>query len=208
MKFFMGLVVGIALMPMPLFAMENGRAIAGIAIAAKQQNMLPTAPWISTMRIINDSGTIALADGRELMRRPQETLSYTTQDDTNRLFDPDVSRFYKPKMPRFNAVWNYAGRTVGEVISVGIDSGYQAEKITVKPALFLGYARSMQVGRGKYFAFATGGWLSGRVTHRPCREVDGGRRYYYCANLSSWDHFRPPKHQLQHYYQFLYKHEF
>lgn len=205
MKFFMGLVVGIALMPMPLFAMENGRTIAGIAIAAKQQHMLPTAPWISTMRIINDSGTIALADGRELMRRPQ----WGTYVDQKGIQTHDLSQFYKPKMPRFNAVWNYAGRTVGEVISVGIDSGYQAEKITVKPALFMGYARSMQVGRGKYFAFATGGWLGGKVTYKACHSKDIPEHNFYCgANIIHWSEFRPPKHQLQHYYQFLYKHEF
>lgn len=205
MRFFtclrVGLVVGLALLPLSLSAMENGRAIAAISLAAKQQNALPLIPWISTLRITgNDSTAIHLADDRQLMQRPDRVASYNSEQ----LYD--VSRFYKPDSIRINLVMHYAGRKAGEIISVGVDSGYRAKKITIKPALFIGYARSIQVGRGKHFTFSAGGWLGGKVTHKACR--DSFERAYYCRNLTAWSDFHPQRHQLQYYYQLVYAHAF
>lgn len=202
MKFTTCLAVGIALLPLPVSAMESGRAIAGIALAAKQQNALPSLPWISAMQIStasNDSTAIDLADGRQLMRRPSRVSSYNQEKF-------DVSQFYKPEAMRVNMVMHYAGRKAGEIISVGVDSGYRAKKITVAPALFLGYARSLQVGYGKYFTFAAGGWVGGKVTHRAC--VDEEDKDYYCQNLTAWSDFQAPAYRLQRYYQLVYTHEF
>ena len=205
MKFFtcpvIGLAVGIALFPLSLSAMENGRVIAAISLAAKQQNAMPLMPWISNLRITGNASTaIHLADNRQLMQRPNRVTSYNTK----KLHD--VSRFYKPDTMRVNLVMHYAGRRAGEIISVGVDSGYRAIKITLEPALFIGYARSIQIGRGKHFSFATGGWLGGKVSHKACRDSFG--REYYCRNLTAWSDFHPQRHQLQRYYQLVYTHVF
>lgn len=201
MKLFTLLAAGIALLPLPLAAMENGRGLADIALAAKQQNKKPAIPWVSTLQIrSNDSMAINLADSKQLMRRPNLVASYNLEQIY------DVSRFYKADFVRVNMVLNYAGRRAGEIISVGVDSGYRAQKLTVQPALFLGYARSMQVGKGNHFTFATGGWLGGKVTHTACR--DSFARKYYCGNLTAWSDFHPQQYQLQRYYQIVYTHEF
>ena len=204
MKLFTCITVGILLLPFyiakSVAAMEGGHAIAAIALAAKQQNVTPVQPWVSTLRITdNDHTLIRLADGAGLMRRPERASSYN--DDNY-----DVSRFYKPDSVRVNTVWHYAGRKAGEIFSVGVDSGYHAKKITIRPALFIGYARSVEVGQGKYLTFAAGGWFGGRVTHKACR--DEYDRKYYCGTLRAWSDFRPQRDELQHYYRFVYRHEF
>ena len=192
--------VVVALLSLSASAMDDGRVIADIALAAKQQNVAPPQPWLSALRITdNDNTAIDLADGAQLMQRPKLAASYNNEAH-------NVSRFYQTNSPRVNMIWHYAGRKAGEIFSLGMDSGYRAEKITIRPALFVGYARSLSIGSGKYFTFAAGGWFGGRVTHKACR--DERDRKYYCGSLIAWSDFHPQQKNLQTYYQLVYRHEF
>ncbi len=192
--------VVVALLSLSASAMNDGRVIADIALAAKQQNVAPPQPWLSALRITdNDNTAIDLADGAQLMQRPKLAVSYNNEAH-------NVSRFYKPDSVRVNMVWHYAGRKAGEIFSVGVDSGYHAKKITIRPALFVGYARSLSIGLGKYVTFAAGGWFGGRVAHKACR--DEMNRKYYCGTVTAWSDFDPPSHKLQRYHQLVYVHEF
>ncbi len=204
MKFLAYIAVGVLLLlsniARSVAAMDDGNAMATIALAAKQQNVTPAQPWVSTLRITDDDhAVISLADGERLMQRPKRASSYNDGDY-------DVSEFYTPDAVRLNMVLHYAGRKAGEIISIGIDSGYRAKKMTIRPALFIGYARSMQVGQAKYFTLVAGGWLGGRITHKACR--DDYDRQYYCRSLTAWSDFRPRRHALEYYYQVVYTHKF
>ena len=192
-------VVGV-LLPLSASGIDDGHTIATVAQVAKQQDVTPALPWISTLRITEkDHSVIRLADGERLMQRPIRASSY---NDGNY----DVAQFYKADSGRLSMVWHYAGRKAGEIFSVGIDSGYRAEKLTIRPALFIGYARSMEIEQGKYLTLAMGGWLGGKTTHKPCS--DSFDREYYCGNLTAWTDFRPRRDELQHYSRLVYKHEF
>ena len=185
-------------LPLPAAAMEGGRAIAGVSLAAKQQNALPPAPWLGAMRVTDNDDAIYLADGEQLMR-------YGIARAYNNV-PRDVSPFYKTDSPQVNFTMHFAGRKAGEIISLGVDSGYRAKKITMQPALFLGYARSIKFARASYVTVAAGGWFGGNVSHKPCRDELG--RNYYCKNLTAWSDFRPQKNSLNHYYHFVFTHEF
>ena len=194
-----GIVVGF-LLPLSASGIDDGHPIATVSLAAKQQEVTPVLPWVSSLRITdNDHSVIRLADGERLMQRPIRAASY---NDGNY----DVAEFYEADSARISMVWHYAGRKAGEIISVGIDSGYRADKITIRPALFIGYAQSMELEHGKYLTFAIGGWLGGKSTHKPCS--DAFDREYYCGNLTAWADFRSQRDELQHYYRLVYKHEF
>lgn len=185
----------------PLAAMENVRNIAAVSLAAKQQNTAPMMPWFSALQVIGtEVRSVYLADGRKVMQRPDRVTSYSADRSW------DVAHFYKPDSMRISAIMHWAGRTAGEVFSFGMDSGYRAEKMTIAPALFVGYARSLNVGKASYFTFAAGGWLGGKVSHKAC--YDSFDREYYCADLTAWSDFRAPEDQLRHYYQLVFTHEF
>ena len=180
---------------------EDGRALLHIALASKQQNARPPMPWVSQVRLTdNAADKIMLADGRAVMTRPSVVHSYSGA------VRYDVSRFYKPDAPQINIIMHYADRTPGEIISLGLDSGYRAEKIRVNPALFLAYTRAVKITRQSYLTAAIGGWLGGTVTEKPC--MDSFDREYYCPTLTAWRDYRPAKRQLQRYYWLMWTREF
>ncbi len=170
----------------------DGMQLAHIALNAAQQRVAPAIPWISTMRLVTnaDTGSFRLADGREVMKRPTRAFSY---DNRAR----DVSRFYRQEKPQMNMVLHYGGRHPGEVFSVGLDNGMEADKLTIKPAVFVGYARAFESKRHEFMSLSVGSWFGGKAKHRAC--VDAVGRQYYCSTLTAWSDFNQPNTKLQGY---------
>jgi len=167
-------------------AADDWRQVAGYALTARHLNIKVAWPWLAEMQVSTNPHTIHAADGRRLMRRPQRVASH---------YDPsaryDLSRFYRPHAPRLRFKMRYAGRRSGEVISLGLDTGYAARKITVRPALLLGYARAFRVRRNFYLTAGLSGTIGGRVSEKAC--YDSYDRAYYCPTLTAWsDRRRPP----------------
>ncbi len=170
----------------------DGMHLAHIALNAKQQQVAPSIPWISTMRLVTnaDTGGFRLANGQEIMERPTLAFSY---DNEAR----DVSRFYRQENPQMNMVLHYGGRHAGEVFSVGLDNGMKADKLTIKPAVFVGYARAFESKRQAFTSLSVGSWFGGKAKHRAC--VDAVGRQYYCPTLTAWSDFNQPNTKLQGY---------
>jgi len=169
-------------------AADDWQQVAGYALAAKRLNLKVAWPWLAEMEVATDPHTIHAADGRQLMRRPQMVAS--GYDSSARY---DLSRFYRPNAPRLRLKMRYAGRPSGEVISFGLDTGYAARKITVRPALFLGYARAFEVRKNFYLTAGLSGTIGGRVSEKAC--YDSYDRAYYCPTLTAWRDRRRPPHR-------------
>lgn len=153
------------------------------------------------MRIVEKStSNIILADGKSLMKRPSAVRSYS------KTVEYDVSHFYQPDKLQLNMIVHYAGRLAGEIISFGFDTGFSAEKITLKPALFAGYTRAFQVAKSTHISVSMGGWFGGKVSHKPCR--DDFEREYYCPTLTAWSDYHQPGERLQRYYNVTWTHDF
>ena len=190
-------------------AADDGRNLARIALAAKQQNAAPPMPWIGDMRISDKTtSNIRLADGANLMKRP-DVVRVTTQTTT---VDHDVSHFYKPEKLQLNLVMHYAGRQAGEIISFGFDSGFSAEKLKVKPALFVGYTRAFQVAKSTHISVGMGGWFGGKVSHKPCHSEGLPEHKFYCQTVIPWSDYqrysRQHSERLQRYYNITWTHVF
>ena len=172
----------------PAAAANDWQQVAGYALTAKHLNMKVAWPWLAEMAVSAAPHTIRAADGRALMRRPAVVAS--AYDAAARY---DLSRFYRPHHPRLRLKLRYAGRHSGEVISFGIDTGYAAQKIRVRPALLLGYARAFEVRKNFYLTAGISGIIGGRVSEKAC--FDSYNRAYYCPTLTAWRDYRPPKHR-------------
>lgn len=168
-------------------AADDWRQVADYALTARHLNLKVAWPWLAEMDAAANPHTIRAADGRALLRRP--TVVASDYDASARY---DLSRFYRPKAPRLRFKMRYAGRRSGEVISLGLDTGYAAKKITVRPALLLGYARAFQVRKNFYLTAGLSGAIGGRVSEKAC--YDSYDRAYYCPTLTAWsDRPRPPR---------------
>lgn len=172
----------------PVATAADWRQAAGYALTAKHLNMKVAWPWLAALDVDAEPHTIRTADGRALMRRP--TVVASAYDSSARY---DLSEFYRPKSPRLRFKLHYAGRKRGEVVSFGLDTGYAAEKITVKPALLIGYARAFEVQKNFFFTVGVSGALGGRVSEKAC--FDAYDRAYYCPTLTAWRDHRPREHR-------------
>jgi len=172
----------------PATAAADWRHAAGYALTAKHMNIKVAWPWLAELSVDAAPHTIRAADGRALLQRP--TVVASAYDASARY---DLSRFYRAKSPRLRFKLRYAGRLRGEVITVGLDSGYAADKITVKPALLIGYARAFEVRKNFYLTAGVSGVIGGRVAERAC--FDAYDRAYYCPTLTAWRDHRPRQHR-------------
>jgi len=181
-------VAFITVAALPATAAADWRHAAGYALTAKHMNIKVAWPWLAELEVDATPHTIRAADGRALLRRP--TVVASRYDASARY---DLSRFYRAKSPRLRFRLHYAGRARGEVITVGLDSGYAADKITVKPALLLGYARAFEVRKNFYLTAGISGVIGGRVSEKAC--FDSYDRAYYCPTLTAWSDHRPRQHR-------------
>lgn len=166
-------------------AVDDWQSLSSVAIEARRQGVTIESPWLQHMRVDVEPNEIRYADGGSMMRTPDIAYSY---DNKPR----DVSRFFKPKYPRINAIMRYAGRAPGEIISIGVDSGYSAEKIRVEPALFLGYTRAFEFAPNTHLAVGASRWFGGEVREFAVDcEIDIFCRKYHAATLLSWRDYQP-----------------
>ena len=184
----LALALALSALPLPVAATDDWQQVATYALASKQMSVKVAWPWLDTLYWSANPDTIRHADGSALMRRPRVVASAY-----DRSVRHDLSRFYRPDKPRLRFKMRYAGRRSGEVISFGIDTGYAAEKIRVRPALFLGYARAIEVRKNFYLTAGISGYLGGRVSEEAC--FDAYDRAYYCPTLTAWSDYRRPKHR-------------
>lgn len=161
----------------------QGKDLMRLAIETNQKNRVVEYAWLDN-RSSFEVNNVDIMDvsGVKLMNNPQTASSYNG-------VEYDISHFYKLKRPRINTILHYAGIKPGEILSLGFDSGFSAQKINIKPALFLGYTRALQMTKNAHIAFNVNGWIGGKISEKAC--LDEYDRAYYCATLTVWGDHKP-----------------
>lgn len=187
------------LLPIPALAIDGGH-LARIAIETHQQNKVIQYGWMDSQSNLQiDTTDIMRANGVKLMNRPKTAGSYNN-------VQYDISHFYTNKKPRINMVIHYAGRIPGEILSFGIDNGFSAQKINIRPAFFVGYSRAFKLAKNTHIAANANAWLGGKVSEQPCR--DDFNREYYCATLTAWSDYKPIDNPANFQLNIVFKYNF
>lgn len=146
----------------------------------------PYTLWISpsTIRYQRNTDMISTASGQSIFANPGVVASaYDAAIQYN------VSHFYTQKKTRYAAVFNLSLDKPGRLISIGYDSGFRAEKISIAHSFFLGFADSYKVGKNHFFTISAGSWFGGSISESPC--YDDYSRAYTCSSLTAWDDYHP-----------------
>lgn len=187
------------LLNMTALAMD-GQHLARITIETIKQNKVIQYAWIDSQSNLQfDTTGIIRANGVKLMNTPKTAGSYNG-------IQYDVSHFYTDKKPRINMVIHYAGRTPGEILSLGIDSGFATKKIKIKPALFVGYSRALNIAKNTHIAFNVNGWLGGKILEQSCK--DDYNREYHCPTLTAWSDYKPINNTANFEQSIVFKYNF
>ncbi len=183
----------------PTLAM-GGQHLAHIAIETGKSNKVVQYAWIDSKSNFQfDAANIIRANGVKLMDNPKTAGSYNG-------IKYDVSNFYIDKKPRINMIMHYAGRTPGEILSLGIDNGFSAKKIKIKPALFVGYTRAFQLQKNIHIALNANSWLGGNTSEESCR--DDYNREYYCPTLTAWSDYKQINNSTNFEQNIVFKYNF
>lgn len=142
------------------------------------------------------------AAGQNLMSRQSRTCSLY---DSSICFD--TGHFYKPAMPQ-TVLSGFAKLDGSNALLFGFDTGFQAQKINVSPAIMLGLSHRTYLSerRDAQFIFEVAGWLGQSVSHTPC--YDSYNRAYYCGNLSAWSDFSYNPHPTETYIKLWFDYAF
>lgn len=192
------LCVGLCGLGAPVGADE---ALARYALTMKQYQLKPAGIWLTRLDFAFDPKDVRMADGAKIFDRPGLLGSY---DSSN---IQDHTEFYLSEYPYMSATMHYAGRRAGEIFSLGLDSGFSSAKITVEPAMFLGYTRTYQVARTTYMAMSAGGWLGGKVSQQRCIDPPTGR-FFHCQTRLSWTDYREPVFNLSSHFDVVFTHTY
>ena len=185
--------------PLTASAADNWRGLADYAMDLHRQNAVIALPWLDRLSLRSKPTDITAVDGAKIMDMPRTAHSYDQRPRA-------VDKFYDPKAPRLNVVARWAGRRPGEIFSFGLDSGFAADKIRVKPGLFLGYARVFTLAKNTKLAWGVSGWFGGAVSEKACTD-DFGRRYY-CRTLTAWRDHRPIETRNDIHHSIVIRREF
>ncbi len=154
-------------------------------------------PFISSLNVEKESLTFSKSSGIILQSYPK--VAYSAYDSAIKY---DISSFYNSKNSRIKFIINYVEPSSEIYISVGYDSGSQAEKINISRAYFIGLTRTFNIHKNGYLTTSSGSWFGGKITQYPC--IDSYNREYYCPNLTAWID-RPNLHfQNEKYFQINY----
>jgi len=100
-----------------------------------------------------------------------------------------ISNFYTPTNTPFIAtgIWRLSKNTI---VHLGLNTGFQSAKLTVSPALFLGFGQRffLDSKRLSHIVIEGSTWAGSKVGHKPC--IDDYQREYFCGNLTAWSDYR------------------
>lgn len=173
------------------------------AMLAAQRSLLDgfSGFWVSAPSFQGGSSAIRSYSGSLLYKRPSEVRS--GYDNAVR---HDVSSFYESSRPAVSGIFNWVLQP-GQVVSVGLNSGYESPKLTITPAVFLGWSGSFGLTARQQLTVSAGAWLGGQLSESPC--LDDYGRQYWCMTLTAWEDYRSPSwHSTPHYLDFRWSVQF
>ena len=98
----------------------------------------------------------------------------------------NTSALYKPTNQQV-IVSGYYFFNKNDAILLGLNTGYNSQKLIIQPSIALGYSSQFELDKSKKFVIEGNKWFGGNIQHKPC--VDSFDREYYCGNLSAWSDF-------------------
>ena len=145
----------------------------------------PVFAWVSTVSTESKPTYFTNSSGASIMANPSSVVS--GYDSTSTRYN--VSNFYALKSDRYKLISHINGFNKGEILSIGYDSGINAEKLNVNNSFFVGYAKTMAVTQSSLFNISIGSWFGGNIKESPC--VDSYGRQYSCQSLTAWSDYKP-----------------
>ena len=180
---------------------EHRDTISRVLMASSQSGANLAYPFITQLYLQREQGQFTLSSGQSLM-----SVSSTVASGYDSAIAHQIGDFYQANNLRQRWVLNYFEPASRWLLSFGVDSGTQADKLSIAPSLFLGAATNLELAKRHQLLISWGQWFGGKVTERPC--LDAYDREYWCPNLTAWKdrpalNTDPGKyHELKYQWQF------
>lgn len=157
-----------------------------LAIQALHQSQVTERPspkplfWISYIHNRSSGGVIQDDSGGYILKIPRTSRSPYAPEISYDNYD-----FYSARQPRVAFIGNIP-LTVpfNAVLSFGVDTGHESDKLDVSPSLFLGLSTVKLVLPRTYLGISFGSWVGGALTERSCQ--DDTSREFQCSTLLPW----------------------
>jgi hypothetical protein len=158
---------------------EHRDTISRVLMASSQSGTNLLYPFITQLYVQREQGQFTLSSGQSLM-----SVSSSVASGYDASIAHQIGDFYQANNLRQRWVMNYLHPQTHWLISLGYDSGTQADKLSIEPSVFLGAAKNFELAKHHQLLVSWGQWLGGKVTERPC--LDAYDREYWCPNLTAW----------------------
>jgi hypothetical protein len=158
---------------------DHRDTISRVLMASSQFGTNWPYPFITQLYLQREQGHFTLSSGQSLIAVPA-----TVASGYDASISYPISDFYRANKLRQRWVMNYLEPGSGWLVSLGYDSGTQANKLSIAPSLFGGAAKNFVLAKNHFLLFSWGQWFGGKVTERPC--LDAYNREYWCPNLTAW----------------------
>ena len=149
------------------------------------EQIKPTTFWLSSFSNEKRPAYFTNASGASIMANPSSVVS--AYDSSSSRYG--MSNFYALQNDRQRLIGHINGFSKGELLSVGYDSGINAQKLNVSNAIYAGYTKSFSFSKTSLTALSFGSWFGGKTSESPC--VDSYGRQYSCQTLTAWGDYKP-----------------
>ena len=180
---------------------EHRHTVQRLLLVAHADPTVLRYPVLSDLYAGKEHGSFTQSSGRSFLSVPD--VAYSAYDAS---ISHHIAKFYTPRTARLRWVLNYMEPRTQWLLSVGHDSGMQADKLSISQSSFLGVAKRLDISPTQILNMSWGQWFGGKVTERPC--LDEYDRQYWCPNLSAWVDRPTLDTQPGKYYELKYQWQF
>ena len=166
------------------------------------QTSLKTNEYINSFIPISIYSHSGIATSKDLnaVNVPQNSCSIYDDDICH-----NVTQFYSTKIPQVMLSGLYF-ISKNDAYIIGVNTGYDAQKLVIKPSIAFGYSTLFEVEKNKKFVIEGAKWFGGNIRHVPCK--DSYDREYYCGNLMAWSDFNYQSNINSFYIRLFYQLKF
>jgi len=180
---------------------EHRQAVQRLLLVARADSTMLRYPVLSDFYAGKEHGSFTQSSGRSFFSVPDVAYSVYDASISHRLV-----KFYTPRTARLRWILNYMEPRTQWLLSVGHDSGMQADKLTISKSSFFGLAKTFDISPTQILNVSWGQWFGEKVSERPC--LDEYDRQYWCPNLSAWIDRPMLDTQPSKYYELKYQWQF
>ena len=160
-------------------------------------------PFISEMDVRREIGRFSSNSGFTTHLAAPSKVS-SIYDSTSTSYD--LTPYYTSSNVRAHLILNYFIPETSILVSVGYDSGSNAQKISISSTRFFGLSSYKRIDSSSTIFLMMGAWEREKITEAPC--VDSYGREYWCANLSAWSDHTPMAPKAFRFFDVKYEYKF